>query len=153
MSTFRTSKEMITLLLLKQYRLDKNMSQAAFAKELGMTRAGWGKIENNNTSLTMEMFFRVCDMHNTSPQRVLQRVNDHIKVLVDRGWTVSSESVEGDDLFRFTQIQDNFIQALGFETLPVPDYYKEASEKYLLAECILKAVCTQEVIEGTKSKN
>ena len=66
-----TSLSSITLLVLKELRLERNIHQAQLAEICDKTPSAWTKIETGKTPLTMEVFFRVCNGLAVSPSAVL----------------------------------------------------------------------------------
>lgn len=71
-----TSLETITLLILKEIRLERQMHQAEVAERCGKTASAWSKIENGENSLSLYLFFQVCYALNVAPCDVIY-ITDH----------------------------------------------------------------------------
>jgi transcriptional regulator with XRE-family HTH domain len=56
---------------IKQLRELRNFTQAYMANELGMTAAGYGKIERDATDLSIKRLQRIADILNTDYQTIL----------------------------------------------------------------------------------
>ncbi|QXC37250.1 helix-turn-helix domain-containing protein [Aeromonas sp. FDAARGOS 1410] len=92
-----TTFSSITLLLLKELRLERNIHQAQIADFCGKTPSAWTKIETGRSPLSMEIFFRVCNGMQVLPSTVLSAMERYAALLGQNGWAVVSKELENED--------------------------------------------------------
>ncbi|MBI0018139.1 helix-turn-helix transcriptional regulator [Commensalibacter sp. W8133] len=76
-----TSMETITLLILKEIRLERQMHQAEVAERCGKTASAWSKIENGENSLSLYLFFQVCYALNVAPWIVINTTEHYASMM------------------------------------------------------------------------
>ena len=90
----------ITLILLKELRLERNIHQAQIADMCDKTPSAWTKIETGKSPLSMEIFFRVCNGLQVSPSAVLATMERYAALLSQNSWAVISKQLAfNEDLF------------------------------------------------------
>ncbi|PHS23050.1 MAG: hypothetical protein COA84_11645 [Robiginitomaculum sp.] len=93
-----TSVLTIMGLLLKEARLEKKETQSSISKHVGMTNAGWGRLENGKSSLSVENMMLACEFLGLTPNSLFINVNDIAGELRLEGWIVNISNVENDGL-------------------------------------------------------
>ncbi|HHF3072200.1 TPA: helix-turn-helix domain-containing protein [Vibrio diabolicus] len=89
-----TTFSSITLLIIKELRLERNIHQAQVADMCDKTPSAWTKIETGRSPLPMEMFFRVCNGLQVSPSAVLATMERYATLLSQNGWGVISKQLD-----------------------------------------------------------
>ena len=92
-----TTISTITLLLLKELRLERNMHQANLADICDKTPSAWNKIEAGKSPLTMEVFFRICQAFPVSPSYVLATAERYASLFSQEGWGIMSKQLDFND--------------------------------------------------------
>ncbi|MBN3135831.1 helix-turn-helix domain-containing protein [Pectobacterium punjabense] len=103
----KTSFLTILAFHMRDLREEKGITQAVIAEKLGMTSAGWGKVENGKSSLSVENLMKFCKLVDSDAQKLLTLSQKTAKDLIQEGWAVSYSQVENDGL----------IEARGFSVL------------------------------------
>lgn len=103
----KTSFLTILAFHMRDLREEKGITQAEIAEKLGMTSAGWGKVENGKSSLSVENLMKFCKFADTDAQKLLTLSQQTAKELIQEGWAVAYSQVENDGL----------IEARGFSVL------------------------------------
>jgi transcriptional regulator with XRE-family HTH domain len=93
-----TSALTIMGLLLKEARLEKKETQSSISKYVGMTNAGWGRLENGKSSLSVENMMLACDFLEMTPNLLFININRITSELKNDGWSVDISNVENDGL-------------------------------------------------------
>ena len=93
-----TCMAIVLALTLKEIRIEKEIKQSAVAEGLGMTTAGWGKLENGKTLISVENMDCACSVLEVSPIKLLERVNTQIDFLKTKGWKINNKRVTNDGL-------------------------------------------------------
>jgi len=110
----------VLALTLKEIRMEKGMKQSAVAEYLGMTTAGWGKLENGKTLLSVESMDCACSALGLSPIKLLERVYEQIDLLKHKGWEVRDKRTDNDGLILGLGIPESLVAsasgALGAST-------------------------------------
>lgn len=76
-----TSFNSITVLLLKELRLERNFHQAQMASFCDKTTSVWTKIETGRTPLSLEILFVVCNVLSVTPSSVLATTERYASLL------------------------------------------------------------------------
>ncbi|EIZ1364044.1 helix-turn-helix transcriptional regulator [Vibrio parahaemolyticus] len=92
-----TSFTTITLLILRETRLERGVHQAQVAEKCDKTPSAWAKIETGKTTFTMEMFYRVCAALSTQPSVVMAAAERYATLLSQKGWVVLTKQLESED--------------------------------------------------------
>ena len=114
---YLTSYSSVTLILLKELRLELNYHQAQLAEMCDKSHNTWTKIETGRSTLSMESFFRVCNGMKVNPSILLAAVERYVQLLFEnkiycpneREWLVLSKQIdfngenEEDSLLSFAQ--------------------------------------------------
>lgn len=85
-------------LIFKESRLEKNITQSSIAKHIGMTSAGWGKLENGKASLSVENMMLVCSFLEIPPTQLFSSIEILTKDLENEGWDVHINRIDNDGL-------------------------------------------------------
>jgi len=110
-----TSFSSITLLLLKELRLERNLHQAQLAEICDKTPSSWTKIETGKSPLSMEIFFRACNGLSVTPSAVLATAERYATLLSQNGWGVMSKQLEFNEDFLLKEAQE-YYSTLGFRS-------------------------------------
>lgn len=104
-NNYTTTLSSIILLILKELRLERSMHQAQLAEACDKTPSAWTKIELGKNSLSMEIFFRVCNTLQVAPSSVLSTAERHSALLSQNGWWIMSKQLDfsDDDLLQIAQ--------------------------------------------------
>jgi transcriptional regulator with XRE-family HTH domain len=74
----------LALIVFKCLRTERNMPQAYIAEHLDMKSvSSWTKIENGQSQLTLDVFYRVCEILQVRPSQVTN-ITDHIAFFLSR---------------------------------------------------------------------
>lgn len=92
-----TTLSSITLLILKELRLERNIHQAHIADICDKTPSAWNKIEAGKSPLTMEIFFKICNALPVSASSILATTERYASLLGQNGWAVISKQLDFDD--------------------------------------------------------
>lgn len=111
-----TSLTAISLILLKETRLERGIHQAQLAEKCNKTPSAWGKIETGKTTFTMEMFYCVCSALNTPPSAVMAATERYANLFIQNGWAVLNSQLESEDLL-LSEAQE-YYRSEGFKTRP-----------------------------------
>ena len=103
-----TTFSSITLLILKELRLERNIHQAQIADMCDKTPSAWTKIETGRSPLSMEMFFRVCNGLQVSPSAILSTMERYATLLSQNGWAVISKLLEFNEDMLLTDAQEYY---------------------------------------------
>ncbi|OBU28934.1 helix-turn-helix domain-containing protein [Photobacterium kishitanii] len=96
--TRETSVLTIMGLIFKELRLKKNITQSSIAEHIGMTSAGWGKLENGKASLSVENMMLVCSFLEISPIQLFSEIDILTKELEKEEWDININRIEKDCL-------------------------------------------------------
>lgn len=109
-----TSFSTITLLLLKELRIERNMHQAQIADILGKTPSAWNKVESGKSPISFDSFFRICNGLRVSSSAVMAAVERYAALLGNSQWAVVSTEVDfnDDDLLKDAQ---EYYASAGFQ--------------------------------------
>jgi transcriptional regulator with XRE-family HTH domain len=119
-----TSFLSITLLLLKELRLERNVHQAQVAEGCGKTPSSWTKIETGKAQFSMENFFKVCRVLSVTPSSVLTTAERYAALLSQNGWAVLTQQLEfGDDLL-LNDAQDYYLTS-GYRNRVLPQSWSQ----------------------------
>ena len=110
-----TTLSSVILLILKELRLERNMHQAQVAEACDKTPSAWTKIELGKSPLSMEIFFRVCNILQGSASSVLATAESHSTLLSQNKWWIMSKQLDFDD--------DDLLQK-------AQEYYSSENYKY-----------------------
>jgi transcriptional regulator with XRE-family HTH domain len=110
-TTFST----ITLMLLKEVRLERGIHQAQTADMCDKTPSAWTKIETGRSPLTMEIFFRVCNGLHVAPSAVLATMDRYAVLLSQNGWGVISKELDFNEDLLLKDAQDYYASS-GFRS-------------------------------------
>jgi len=110
-----TSFSSITLLLLKELRLERNIHQAQLAEICDKTPSAWTKIETGRTPLSLEIFFRVCNGLSVTSSSVLAAAERYASLLSQNNWGVMSKQLEFNEDLLLKEAQE-YYSSPGFRT-------------------------------------
>jgi len=103
-----TTFSSITLLILKELRLERNIHQAQIADMCDKTPSAWTKIETGRSPLSMEMFFRVCNGLKVSPSAILSTMERYATLLSQNGWAVISKLLDFNEDLLLKEAQEYY---------------------------------------------
>ena len=115
-----TSMTTIVGFTLREVRTDKKMTQSEIAKHLGMTNAGWGKIENGKTSLSLEKMLCACKLMGISPVKLLEDSYNQMELLVHEGWVVHENRIDDDGLISGILLTNSLDAISNNRRIPAP---------------------------------
>ena len=104
---------------LREIRENQNLSQATVASTLGMTNAGWGKLEKGINALSVDNLVSVCELFEIKPSELMKEVEKNIETLKKDGWDVSSKRVDQDALLTGWSLSSNTALAVIMAMTPV----------------------------------
>ncbi|WP_447071754.1 helix-turn-helix domain-containing protein [Shewanella indica] len=94
----KTTVNTVLALAMKEIRAEQGYNQKAMADLLGMTSAGWGKVENGLTTISVDMVFRFGTCVNWPPSHILEKVEQSVDLLKKEGFEFTATSTEQDSL-------------------------------------------------------
>lgn len=112
-----TSFSAITLLVLKELRIERNIHQAQVAEICGKTPSAWTKIESGKSPLTMEVFFKVCVSLNVAASSVLATTERYAVLFSQNHWGVVSQQLPFEEDALLKEAQEYYASA-GFRARP-----------------------------------
>ncbi|MBI6136904.1 helix-turn-helix transcriptional regulator [Serratia plymuthica] len=83
---------------IRDLREQNGITQAEIANKLGMTSAGWGKVENGKSALSVENLLKFCRVLNVQVGDVLLFAERSARKLLSEGWSISYSVVIDDAL-------------------------------------------------------
>lgn len=100
-----TSFSSITITVLRELRLERNIHQAQVADLFGQTPSAWAKIETGKSPLSLEALFKVCYGLQKTSSSVLAATERYATLFSQRRWGVVSTLLEvnEDSLLMETQ--------------------------------------------------
>lgn len=114
-----TSFETITLLILKEIRLERGVHQAQVAERCGKTASAWTKIENGDNSLSLPLFFQACNALGVNISSVIATAERYASLISNHKWCILTGSLENteNDLLKMAQ---SYYSSPGFKSrIPV----------------------------------
>lgn len=114
----QTSVMTIIGLTLKELRLNKKITQSSIAKHIGITSAGWGKLENGKASLSVENMMLVCSFLEISPTELLSSIEEQVNKLEESGWDVGIHRVDNDCLLIGKELSAPLTSTANFGPVP-----------------------------------
>ncbi|MEE8731633.1 MAG: helix-turn-helix transcriptional regulator [Rahnella inusitata] len=94
----KTSFLTILAFHIRDIREDRGITQADVAEKLGMTSAGWGKVENGKSSLSVENLLKFCKVAGVGVNETLTLSQQSARELLNKGWSISYSPVTDDNL-------------------------------------------------------
>ncbi|WP_052074733.1 helix-turn-helix domain-containing protein [Shewanella mangrovi] len=94
-----TSFNTVLALTIKQKREEQKLTQAQVAELMGMTSAGWGKIENGQATLSIDNIYKFCQLKeiNIDVSSLINLAELRVKELTKAGWSVGTLPKREDD--------------------------------------------------------
>lgn len=105
---------------IKQLRELRNFTQSYMAKELGLSLGGYGKIERNETDITVQRLQKIAEVLNTDLSTILnfdskQVFNQYNNKTATANGVVQNQQIIGDqgldDLFRNFKEEINMLKS------------------------------------------
>jgi transcriptional regulator with XRE-family HTH domain len=95
----------LTLLVIKELRLERMVHSASMADKVGKSPSAWAKIETGKSSFPMDSLFQAASALWTPPSFIISAAERYSGLLGQNGWGIlhSSISVEEDDLLNEAQ--------------------------------------------------
>lgn len=103
-----TTFSSISLIILKELRLERGIHQAQIADMCDKTPSAWTKIETGKSPLTMEIFFRVCNGIQVAPSAVLATMERYATLLSQNGWAVISKQLDFSEDLLLKEAQEYY---------------------------------------------
>jgi len=114
-----TSYNTIIGLLLSNKRQNLGLSQIDVSKKLGVTSAGWGKIEKGLSTISIDNFFSACSALDLSPSELIKDAEDSVLRLKADGWYISKKKVDNDGLLWGTTMSSALAKGSLLGAIPV----------------------------------
>lgn len=116
----KTSYSTVLAFHIRDVRESLGITQAHIAEMLGMTSAGWGKIESNKSTLSVENLMKFCKVAKCDASKLIDtalRVSQNLRNI---GWEVVFSQVENDDLITGKSIPYSFSEgAINIDDYPL----------------------------------
>jgi transcriptional regulator with XRE-family HTH domain len=122
-----TNYTTITLLILKETRLERGIHQAHVAERCDKTPSAWSKIENGKTPFTMEMFFRACAALSTQPSVVMAATERYATFMSQHGWCVVHKQIDYEEDFLLKEAIEYYASAAFKARIPLPGWGQYAT--------------------------
>ena len=94
----KTSYSTVLAFHIRDIRESLGITQAEIADNLKMTSAGWGKIESNKSTLSVENLMKFCKVAKCDASSLIDTALQTSQDLKSAGWEVVFSQVENDDL-------------------------------------------------------
>ncbi|EMN7408035.1 helix-turn-helix domain-containing protein [Vibrio parahaemolyticus] len=106
----------LSLMILKEIRLDRGIHQGVIADRIGKTPSAWTKIENGQSSLTFDVLIGACSALQVHPSHVTALMDKLIPLFAPYKFyfQVGTLSYEEDDLLRLTS---EYFNSKGYDAL------------------------------------
>jgi transcriptional regulator with XRE-family HTH domain len=101
----------ITILLLREVRLEQGLHQAQIADMLSATPSAWTKIEAGKSALSLENLFRVCNGLRIPPSTLMAAMERYATLMAENGWAVISTQLGFDDDALLKEAQEYYSSA------------------------------------------
>lgn len=95
----------ITLLVLKEVRLEKNFQSAYLAERVGKSPSAWAKIENGKTSFSMDTLFLASTALWVTPSSVVAAAERYSQFLGQQGWAILQGTLSAEEDTLLTEAQ------------------------------------------------
>lgn len=105
--TQETSTTTVLGYLFEERRKNLRKTQKDIAEKLGITSAGWGKIEHGKSSLSVENMFVACEALDIKPIQLMTNLDAFIEILETEGWTIHTKKIENDGLILVREINNS----------------------------------------------
>ncbi|ELA9392571.1 helix-turn-helix transcriptional regulator [Vibrio parahaemolyticus] len=92
-----TSYTTLTMLIVKETRIERNLSQASMADRCSKRPNAWAKIENGTTTFSLDSFFLSCNALATPPAVFMNAVDRYAVFLSQHGWSVLKQQLPEDE--------------------------------------------------------
>ncbi|MUJ27938.1 helix-turn-helix domain-containing protein [Aliivibrio fischeri] len=92
-----TSYPAILAIILKEIRLERNMHQAQLADYIGISPAGWAKVEQGKSALTMPTFLKACSVLGIASSSIMATAERYAQHFFNSQWAVLTEPQKFDD--------------------------------------------------------
>ena len=103
-----TTFSSISLLILKELRLERNIHQAQVADMCDKTPSAWTKIETGRSPLSLEIFFRVCNGLGVPFSAVMATMERYATLLSQNGWAVISKQLDFNEDSLLSEAQEYY---------------------------------------------
>jgi transcriptional regulator with XRE-family HTH domain len=87
----------LTLLILKEVRIERGIHQAVIADKIGKTPSGWAKVETGKNSLGLDTLFSVCNALMISASAVIASAERHAGLLANHNWCVLNNNLPSEE--------------------------------------------------------
>lgn len=109
---FTTCMPSITLLVLKEVRLEKNFQSAYLAERVGKSPSAWAKIENGKTSFSMDSLFSASTALWVNPSSVVAAAERYSQFLGQQGWAILQGTLPAEEDTLLTEAQNYYDSAM-----------------------------------------
>ena len=108
----------IISLLIRQYRETAGKSQKEMSEKLGITAAGWGKIEKGQSTISAGNVLHICNILSIAFGDFYAQVAATEKALEEEGWRVKRElQIEDDTLYQINLLRKPLLSIPGIGAL------------------------------------
>jgi transcriptional regulator with XRE-family HTH domain len=111
----------LTLVILKEIRLERGIQSAYIAEQVGKSPSAWAKIETGKSTFPMDSLFQVARALWTPPSAIIGAVERYSNILSQNGWAVLNSSLNADDDQMLIQAQQ-YYGSFGFKRRFLPTY-------------------------------
>lgn len=111
-----TSYTTITLIILRETRLERGIHQAQLAERCDRTPSAWAKVEMGKTVMSMELFYRACSALSIQPSAVMAAAERYATLFSQREWIVLARQLENED--ELLKEMQEYYSSPGFKNMP-----------------------------------
>ncbi|HAS6997436.1 hypothetical protein BBM50_03665 [Vibrio parahaemolyticus] len=117
----------LSLIILKEIRLDRGIHQGVIADRIGKSPSAWTKIENGQSSLTFDVLIGACSALQIHPSHVTALIDKLIPLFAPYKFyfQVGTLSYEEDDLLR---LASEYFNSKGYDELRTRPYERSSIE-------------------------
>lgn len=80
-------------LLMKEYRLERNMHQAVLAENMGKSASAITKVEAGDINLQMNFLFAYCRAFGIAPSALLAAAERYMALFINLQWQIASNAI------------------------------------------------------------
>lgn len=124
-------------LLMKEYRLERNMHQAVLAENMGKSASAITKVEAGDINLQMNFLFAYCRAFGIAPSALLAAAERYMALFINLQWQIASNAIPKE--------QDALLQEA--KEYYNSDYYKKRSDAHYWSVPVLNGPLYRE--DGT----
>lgn len=104
----------LTLLVLKELRLERGIQSAYIAEHVGKSPSAWAKIETGKSAFPMDSLFQAARAIWTPASVIIGAVERYSTILGQSGWAILNSSLSAEDDLLLTEAQ-RYYDSAGFK--------------------------------------